>query len=85
MSWRCRSIVKVLCSDCSIKLNTECKNCTFLKYNNVTNLKSFNSFLDNKFPSWIFFKVYEYKPGEKNGRLLDTFIRNKHLPGTKTI
>ena len=31
----------------------------FVKYRNVSNLIRFTSFLDNKFPTWKYFNVYD--------------------------
>ena len=78
---RYRVIVKVLCPSCvqakrDGSIVKDCKLCTFAKYNNVTKLRSFTDFIDKKFPDWVWFKVYEYVPGQ-SGRLLTTF-KNWH-------
>lgn len=61
---RFRAIAKVLCPSCRQKLDIQCSNCEFIKYNNVNKLTKFTQFLDEKYPSWIFFNVYRYKKNE---------------------
>ena len=85
MGIRYRTIVKKLCSSCQEQLDKDCKNCTWLKYNNVTNLLTFATFLHKEHSNWIFFNVYEYKKGQANTRKLHCFIKNKYEPTTKTI
>lgn len=78
---RYRVIVKELCTSCVQAKNEgtivkDCKQCSFIRYNNVTRLQSFTAFIDKKFPNWVWFKVYEYVPGAQ-GRELATF-KNWH-------
>lgn len=87
---RYRVIGKSLCSSCQTKkenkeaFDTDCSSCTWFKYNNVNNLLSFTAFLNAKFPTWVFFNVYEYLKGE-NGKKIASFVRGKNEPNTKTI
>jgi len=83
---RYRSIVKVLCNDCQLKvnrhqlINTNCINCRYLKYNNVNRLIKFTTFLHAEFPNWVYFNLYEYKKGEIKGRRLASFQKGKNEP-----
>lgn len=87
---RYRVIAKVACGECLIaistrkKLNTNCQNCDFKKWNNVTNLLKFTSFLNVEHSNWIWFNVYEYKKGEP-GIKLGSFQRGKNEPHSITL
>jgi hypothetical protein len=85
MPIRYRVIVKKLCSGCEHQLDKSCKSCEFLKYNNVTNLLTFTTFLHDKHKNWIFFNVYEYVKGSSNSSKLHCFIKNKDEPNSKTL
>lgn len=80
---RYRVIVKVLCQECfSAKKNDksqlfDCHNCRFLRYNNVRNLLTFQKFLDLKYFTWDWWKVYAYIKGEDDNAVLITF-KNYH-------
>lgn len=82
--------MKVLCEGCQSNVNAhkridvECRNCSYKKYNNVNNLLTFTAFLTQEFPNWIWFNVYEYKKGEKGG-LLRSFQRGKNEPLVKAL
>lgn len=74
---RYRVIVKVLCPSCAESkkrgvLGMNCPHCQFIKYNNVTHLVKFTSYIDEKYPDWVWFRVYEYVKGEQ-GRELKTY------------
>lgn len=84
-SIRYRTVVKVLCQDCQMKFKKDCGFCTFLRYNNVTNLISFTLFLHEKHKGWIFFNVYEYKKGINQTKKLECYVKNKNEPTSKTI
>lgn len=56
----------------------------FIKYHSVNDLLRFLNFVEDKFPDWVFFHVYD----KEEGKLLETFKKTKkitHLPRTKTI
>lgn len=78
MKKRYRTIVKVFCNNCfneatnNIQINVQCKNCNYMKYQNVNDLVSFTKFLDTSHPRWVYFNVYEYIKG-CNGRLLGSY------------
>jgi len=88
---RYRSIVKVLCDDCQLKVNqrnvidTKCKGCKYLKYNNVNRLIKFTTFLNTEFPNWVYFNLFEYKKGEVKGRKLASFQKGKNEPISDTL
>lgn len=75
MTKRYRTIVKVFCSKCKdLALNkkpfdTQCKDCKYLKYNNVQNLVTFTSFLDKSWSDWVYMNVYDYVKGANGGQL----------------
>ena len=87
---RYRVIVKVLCEHCQNNvsmhkaIDTNCKNCKYLKYNNVNRLIKFKDFLNDKFTNWVWFNVYEYIKGE-NGRELARFQKGKKEPVAESI
>jgi len=87
---RFRVIIKVLCNNCeSLRINrkpfnTNCKDCKYLKYNNVTNLLSFTKFLHNSFPNWIWFNVFTYVKGG-DGDKVASFQKDKNEPVNRTI
>ena len=82
---RYRAIVKVLCQECQANVNakrridTDCRRCRFLKYNNVNKLMKFTKFLHTDFPNWAWFNIYEYKKGEQ-GRKLASYQKGKNEP-----
>ncbi|PHS04982.1 MAG: hypothetical protein COA88_12925 [Kordia sp.] len=85
---RYRVIAKALCDDCNTKslnntwFDVRCNNCTWAKWNNVTNLIKFTSdVLDKDHPNWVFFNVFEYIKGE-NGRRLGSYQKNGKRPIT---
>ena len=87
MAKRYRTIVKVFCGSCLTQaqngkeLDVKCKNCSYMKYNNVTNLVSFTAFFDSKHPNWVYINVYEYVKGS-NGSLLGSYTNfsNRKVP-----
>ena len=87
---RYRVIVKVLCQNCQHKvstkkkIDTQCRLCRYLKYNNVTNLIKFTDFLNVNFSCWIWFNVYEYMK-EENGKKLRSFVKGKNEPQQKSL
>lgn len=87
---RYRVIVKIACDECSLAISTRkkidiaCTKCEFKKWNNVTNLLTFNSFLNEKHYNWIWFNVYEYKKGE-DGRKLCSFQKGKNEPNSVSL
>ncbi len=82
---RYRVIVKVACDSCTRAIqqrkpiHVSCRSCTFLKYNNVNNLKKFTGFLHTDHPNWTWFNIYEYKKGEQ-GMKLASFQKGKNEP-----
>lgn len=96
---RYRVIVKELCPTCIQakelgRIEKNCPGCKFIKYNNVTRLLKFTAFIDEKYPHWVWFKVYEYLPGHPGSELATfknwhkTYIRDgeRWIPtGTKRI
>lgn len=78
---RYRVIVKVLCPSCVRAKNNghivrDCTTCQVIKYNNVTLLRKLTAYLDTKYPDWVWFRVYEYRPGEPGPEL--AVFRNWH-------
>lgn len=74
---RYRAITKVLCPACQKRLDPDCRDCQWLKYNNVNRLVKFTKYLDENHPTWIFFTVYEYVKNH-NGQKLGMYTNGKN-------
>jgi len=79
-------VVKVRCSSCMQKLDIECRQCDYVKYRNVNNLIRFLNFINQKFPTWIFWNVYKKAKKGDQGKKVECYKngREKHLPSTAT-
>jgi len=54
---------------CIVKADTE----RFLKYRTVNNLLKFTAFLDENFPQWLYYNVYDKKTKQQ----IASFTKNK--------
>ncbi len=57
-------IFKVLCPECKAKkergeLGLNCKMCQFIKYHNTVANKRLIDHIDQKYPDWVWLKVYD--------------------------
>ena len=85
--YRCRTLTKVPCNVCSMKIqqrrpiDTKCPDCKVVKYRNVDRrkLKVWWAFLDKEHPGWTWCNVYKYEQGA-NGQELGRFQRKNILP-----
>ena len=81
---RFRVIFKVLCNNCTNRLDVNCKMCEHKKYNNVNKpvkWAGLGGFLDTNFPSWVYCNFFEYKKGQDKGRFLRRYTK-KDRPQT---
>ncbi len=87
---RYRATAKVLCGECQKlkeqkrRFDTKCRDCKWLRYENVNNLLTFRDLLNNKFPNWVFFNVFRYVKGQ-DGERLASYQKGKNEPTSKEV